>query len=133
MTLLPVPPEHNPHWVYFRAEDGSLRLSTGEETPIPRRQLLPPAFHREGSVYVVRRDVLMRDGSLYGTRCNGIVVDASESVNLDTWKDWEKAEELIVARQSGPSATNHGRTAIPNETRANAPLRSVQEICSSRP
>jgi CMP-N-acetylneuraminic acid synthetase len=50
VSVVPVPAEHNPHWVYFE-DDGLLRLATGEDQPIPRRQELPPAFHRDGSVY----------------------------------------------------------------------------------
>jgi len=98
MTVLPVPAEHNPHWVYFRNGDGLLRLSTGEETPISRRQMLPPAYHREGSVYVTRRDILMEQNSLYGSNVAGHLVDASKSVNLDTPGDWDRAETLLLQR-----------------------------------
>ena len=94
VSVLPVPPEHNPHWVYFRNGDGLLRLATGEDQPIPRRQELPPAFHRDGSVYVTRRDVLMEENSLYGRRLGGFLAD-SRSVNLDTPADWERAERLF--------------------------------------
>jgi len=94
VSVLPVPPEHNPHWVYFRDGDGLLRLATGEDQPIPRRQELPPAFHRDGSVYVTRRNVLMEGNSLYGKRLGGFLAD-SRSVNLDTPADWERAERLF--------------------------------------
>lgn len=94
VSVLPVPPEHNPHWVYFRDDDGLLRLATGEDQPIPRRQELPPAFHRDGSVYVTRRNVLMEGNSLYGKRLGGFLAD-SRSVNLDTPADWERAERLF--------------------------------------
>lgn len=94
VSVLPVPPEHNPHWVYFRDGEGLLRLATGEEQPIPRRQELPPAFHRDGAVYVTRRDVLMEGNSLYGKRLGGFLVDP-RSVNLDTPEDWERAEGLV--------------------------------------
>lgn len=97
-SVLPVPVEHNPHWVYFRDGDGLLRLATGEEQPIPRRQELPPAFHRDGAVYVTRRDVLMEGNSLYGRRLGGYLVEAladTRSVNLDTPADWERAEKLF--------------------------------------
>ena len=99
LTMLPVPAEHNPHWVYFRDDQGFLRLSTGEAAPIPRRQLLPPAFHREGSVYVTRRDVLMDQNSLYGTKVAGYLLDASRSVNLDTMDDWARAEAMLGAKR----------------------------------
>lgn len=95
ITVLPVPAEHNPHWVYFAGPDGRLRLATGEAAPIPRRQELPPAFHREGSVYVVRRDVLVDHRSLYGQHTLGFAVDPARSVNLDTEDDWRRAEAMI--------------------------------------
>ena len=95
VTVLPVPPEYNPHWVFFRGPDGALRLSTGESTPIPRRQDLPPAFHREGSVYVTLRDVVLKGGSLFGDRVIGYPVDPGKSVNIDTQDDWARAERLL--------------------------------------
>lgn len=94
-TVSPVPAEHNPHWVYLDGPDGTLRLATGEAVPISRRQDLPPAYHREGSVYVVRRGVLMEQSTLYGFRVIGHPVDPARSVNLDTEQDWERAESLL--------------------------------------
>lgn len=100
VTTLPVPAEHNPHWTYFQSEDGLLRLSTGEATPIPRRQDLPLAFHREGSVYVTRRDVLMEENSLYGKRLAGYLLRPEQCVNIDNPEDWARAEQLLRARVS---------------------------------
>lgn len=100
VTVLPVPAEYNPHWVYFRDDSGLLHLSTGEKTPIPRRQELPPAFHRDGSVYVTRRDVLMIENSLYGARVIGYPVELSQSINIDTLDDWRRAEELLRERDN---------------------------------
>lgn len=97
VTVLPVPSEHNPHWVYFTRPDGSLHLSTGEAAPISRRQDLPPAFHRDGSIYITRRHVLVDTKSLYGTRVVGYPVDPSQSVNLDDEEDWRRAESLLLS------------------------------------
>lgn len=96
VTLLPVPSEHNPHWVYVRTPSGALTLATGESTPIARRQDLPPAFHREGSVYVTRTAVV-EEGSLYGERVEGVVLDPASSVNIDTVEDWDRAERLLAS------------------------------------
>ncbi len=101
-TVLAVPAEHNPHWVYFRNEDGSLRLSTGEATPISRRQDLPPAYHREGSVYVSRRDVVMFGNSLYGARVIGFEIERQRSVNIDNLNDWARAESLFQSSAQQP-------------------------------
>lgn len=97
MTVLPVPQEYNPHWVYRLGEEGVLELFTGERQPIPRRQELPAAVHREGSVYVVRRRVLEKQESLYGQHTVGVEVSRESSVNLDTPADWQRAEALIAA------------------------------------
>lgn len=97
VTVLPVPAEHHPHWVYFQGGDGMLRLSNGANAPVPRRQDLPPAFHREGSVYVTRRNILMDDHSLYGERVAGYPVDPARSVNIDDLADWARAEALLAA------------------------------------
>lgn len=97
MTILRVPTEYNPHWTYFRSDDGTLRLSTGEASPVPRRQDLQPAFHREGSVYLTRRDVIVEGNSLYGMRVAGFEVSAAGRVNLDTEEDWLKAERMLAA------------------------------------
>jgi CMP-N-acetylneuraminic acid synthetase len=96
VTVLPVPHEFNPHWVYFESAEGWLRLSTGEASPIPRRQELPPAFHREGSVYVTRREVLMEQNSFYGSRLLGYKMNNERSINIDTPEDWQRAERLLV-------------------------------------
>jgi CMP-N,N'-diacetyllegionaminic acid synthase len=98
VTVLAVPSEHNPHWVYFADESGALRLSTGESEPIPRRQDLPSAYHREGSVYVTRRRVLIEGGHLYGKRLVGYKMDPHRSVNIDSPDDWARAEQLLMSR-----------------------------------
>jgi CMP-N-acetylneuraminic acid synthetase len=101
VTIKEVPHEYNPHWVYFADEHGLLHLSTGEPQPVIRRQDLPPAFHREGSVYVTRRDVVMSGNSLYGDRLVGYrIAPETTSVGIDTMADWARAESAIAARQS---------------------------------
>ncbi len=94
VTVLPVPSAHNPHWVYMSAADGTLRLFSGAREPVTRRQDLPSAYHREGSVYVTRTAVL-REGSLYGASLVGVRVDPALSVNIDDAADWERAERML--------------------------------------
>lgn len=98
VAVLPVPHVYNPHWVYFVGPDGFLHLSTGEEQPIPRRQDLPPAYHREGSVYVTRRNVILDRRSLYGDHVAWYEIDAARSVNIDAMEDWKRAEMLLEGR-----------------------------------
>ena len=98
VSVLPVPHEYNPHWVFWMAESGDRRrlsLVTGDVNPIARRQDLPPAFHRDGSIYVTRRETIVNGGSLYGERILGYEIDPRFSANIDTEADWEAVEKRI--------------------------------------
>ena len=98
VSVVPVPAEHNPHWVYFRNPEGFLSLATGEPAPIPRRQALPPAYCRDGAVYVTRTEVVA-GGSLYGTTVAGHVSEEEGTVNLDASSDWVRAEAIAASRR----------------------------------
>jgi CMP-N,N'-diacetyllegionaminic acid synthase len=98
ITMLEVPADYNPHWVFFEQPDGSVRLSTGERTPIARRQDLPRALHREGSVYVIRSRVVLESNSLYGEHVVPYILSADDSVNIDDLADWARAEERLGLR-----------------------------------
>ncbi len=97
LSVLPVPHTYNPHWVYFPQPDGTLRLATGEAAPIARRQELPPAMHRDGAIYVVRRDVICEQRSLYGSRVAGYQVPGGRALNIDTPDDLAAAEAALQA------------------------------------
>lgn len=95
VSVLPVPHEFNPHWVFEPGLDGNLRIATGENKIISRRQDLPPAFFRDGAIYLTKTQVLLEQQSLYGEKLAFIVGDESRYINLDTLRDWEKAEQLV--------------------------------------
>jgi CMP-N,N'-diacetyllegionaminic acid synthase len=95
ISILPVPHVYNPKWVYVRSTDGEMKLSSGDSEPVTRRQDLPEAFHRDGSVYVTRRSVLSEYGNLYGQKVRGYEIEEANSINIDTQEDWNRAEELI--------------------------------------
>jgi CMP-N,N'-diacetyllegionaminic acid synthase len=98
VSVQTVPHQYNPHWVYFQDENEVLRLATGETEPITRRQDLPLSFCRDGSVYVVRRDVLLTGNSLYGTRLLGFAIDPEQVINIDDPSHLSRAEELMRDR-----------------------------------
>jgi CMP-N-acetylneuraminic acid synthetase len=137
VTILPVPEEHNPHWVYFHDGNGFLHLSTGEEAPIPRRQLLPRAWHREGSVYAMRRDVLMNGNSLYGQRVVGFELDPERSVNIDTFHDFERAEAFlkmtILMERDARAAAGCVDPALPAGRRASGSSGNAHNVARTAP
>lgn len=95
ISLLPVPPEFNPNWVYQKARDGSMKLINGDPEPVSRRQDLPPAFYRDGSVYLVRESVLIYQKSLYGRNVRGYLMNPEFSANIDTEADWRNVEKRM--------------------------------------
>lgn len=99
VSVQEVPHEYNPHWV-FEDDNGNLTISTGEETIIPRRQELPKAFHRDGSIYLTKVSVIQEQNSLYGSSISYVISSKEDYVNIDTQKDWIKAEELLKKRNS---------------------------------
>jgi CMP-N,N'-diacetyllegionaminic acid synthase len=95
LSVLPIPHEYNPHWAFEQNENGSLKIATGEEKIISRRQDLPEAFHRDGSIYITKTEVI-KNGSLYGKSIGYVESNPQFYVNIDTLKDWGMAEKLLT-------------------------------------
>ena len=94
VSVLPVPHEYNPHWIFEAGENDYLKIATGDEEIIKRRQDLPKAFYRDGSIYITKTEVI-KEGSFFGNKLTYIESNPTQYVNIDTVKDWEKAEEIL--------------------------------------
>ncbi|MCW3107724.1 MAG: neuA [Segetibacter sp.] len=94
VSVKKVPNEFNPHWVFEPDKSGYLKIATGEETIIPSRQLLPPTFARDGSVYVFKADNIRNQNSIYGKTVSYLESDNLWHVNIDTTEDWKLAEMI---------------------------------------
>jgi CMP-N,N'-diacetyllegionaminic acid synthase len=95
VSVQKVPHEYNPHWTFEINEIGNLKIATGENKIITRRQDLPIAYYRDGSIYITKTEVLMNQKSLYGEKISFIESVSEFYVNIDTMKDWEIAEKMI--------------------------------------
>ena len=94
VSVLEVPHEYNPHWTFKESSEGILEIATGDTAIISRRQELPKAYHRDGSIYITKTTVLTGQRSLYGKSISYIQSDSENYVNIDTLSDWKKAEAL---------------------------------------
>jgi CMP-N,N'-diacetyllegionaminic acid synthase len=94
VTMVPVAAEHHPDWAWVDAPDGGVALAAGGADPVARRQDLRPAYRRDGSVYVVRTEVLA-EGSLYGGRVAAVLTDPASAVSIDEPEDWARAEDAL--------------------------------------
>jgi len=95
ISVREVPAEFNPHWV-FEEKEGLLKLATGEESIIPRRQDLPKAYFRDGAIYITKTEVVLKQNSLFGKRIGFYDTSGTPYVNIDVPEDWEKAEKIVV-------------------------------------
>jgi len=95
VSVQKVPHEYNPHWTFELNEEGNLKIATGEEKIISRRQELQIAYHRDGSIYITKTNVIEKQNSLYGKSIAYIESDKDLYVNIDTMEDWGKAELLL--------------------------------------
>ena len=93
-SVMQVPHQFNPHWVFEPDENGFLKISTGDEKIIPARQMLPPAFARDGSVYIFKTDTIRNNKSVYGNKMSFLDSANQWHVNIDTMDDWAKAEMI---------------------------------------
>lgn len=94
VSVLPVPHEFNPHWVFEENQSGFLKIATGEKKIISRRQDLPKSYFRDGSIYITKTSII-KSGSFYGEKLSFIESNPDFYVNIDTLKDWEIAEEKL--------------------------------------
>ena len=94
VSVVEIPRHLSPHYA-MRLTDGRLRPFLPEGAAVTRRQDVEPAYSRDGTVYAVRRDVLVERHDLYGDDCRPLLLDASESVNVDSAEDWAEAERRL--------------------------------------
>ena len=99
ISVQKVPHEYNPHWTFEVNEEGNLKIATGEDKIISRRQDLPVTYHRDGSIYIIKTEVILQQHSLYGKSTAFIESSPEFYVNIDTLSDWEKAEQMIKNSQ----------------------------------
>lgn len=98
VSVLEVPHEFNPHWTFKANDNNELTISTGEQQIISRRQDLPKAYHRDGSIYLTKTETILKDNSLFGNSLSYVVSNRDIHVNIDTIEDWEKAETICKTK-----------------------------------
>ncbi len=84
-----------------RIEDNTLLPFCVEEREGTRRQdYQPPAYMRNGSIYLTKRDVLMEANSIWGQTIRPYVMPLERSVSIDTELDLKLADILMQEQNS---------------------------------
>lgn len=94
VSVVEIPQHFSPHFA-MKVDSGRLVHFLEEGRNITRRQDVLPAYSRDGTIYAVKRDILVKERTIYGNYCCPLILEASESINLDTLEDWELAEHTL--------------------------------------
>jgi N-acylneuraminate cytidylyltransferase len=94
--VVPIPKEMCPHYVMKITDEGHLDNFLPEGKQYTRRQDVPQAYKRDGTLYLTRTSVLREQRNLYGQSCVPIIVEPAASLTIDTLEDWEEAERRLA-------------------------------------
>jgi CMP-N,N'-diacetyllegionaminic acid synthase len=97
VTVVEVPRHLSPDYV-MRIEGGRLTPFLPDGARVTRRQDARPAYSRDGTVYAFRRSTIERTGGIYGEDCRPLLIDAGDSLSIDSPADWDEAERLLTRR-----------------------------------
>ncbi|MEM7390856.1 MAG: acylneuraminate cytidylyltransferase family protein [Verrucomicrobiota bacterium] len=95
-SVVPLPKEFNPYYMMKITDDGFLDYLMPEGANLTRRQDIPNAYRRDGTICLVRTEVMLEQRNFYGQRCRPYELEASEVLNIDTPEDWKRAEEVFA-------------------------------------
>jgi N-acylneuraminate cytidylyltransferase len=95
-SVTPVPKDLCPHYVMKIGQEGFLDYFLADGPCYTRRQDVPQAYRRDGTIFLTRVSVLLGRRSFYGTRCVPLVLRPDESLNVDEPADWLEAERRLA-------------------------------------
>ncbi|MDI1235790.1 MAG: acylneuraminate cytidylyltransferase family protein [bacterium] len=95
ITVKEVPPQYNPHWVFEENSESLLQKAIGDNAIIARRQILPKAYARDGSVYITKTEVILKKRTLFGEEIAFRVNTNPNQLNIDSIDDWLEAERIV--------------------------------------
>jgi CMP-N-acetylneuraminic acid synthetase len=97
VTVVEIPRHLSPDYV-MRIDGGRLQPFLPEGARVSRRQDARPAYSRDGTVYAFWRATIERFGGIYGEDCRPLLIEARESLSIDSSADWDAAERLLAGR-----------------------------------
>lgn len=69
-----------------------------EQEGTRRQDYNPPAYMRNGAIYLTKRDTVLHDNSLWGKSICPLIMDEESSINIDSMLDFAIAEVIMRNR-----------------------------------
>lgn len=100
-SVTPLPKELCPHYVMQIDHRGYLDYFLPDGENFTRRQDVPQAYRRDGTIYLTRTEIILEQRSFYGGRCLPLVLLREESLSIDDEDDWREAERRLLDGPAG--------------------------------
>ena len=90
--------EHSPLWSNTLPEDLSMENFEDEEIALLPRQSLPTYYRENGAIYILKTDYLFEQKNIYKDKCYAFVMDAMNSIDIDSELDFLFAKSIMEYR-----------------------------------
>jgi CMP-N,N'-diacetyllegionaminic acid synthase len=87
--------KQHPLWMKHLADDGRLTPYIADWEHATRRQGLPRVYALNGALYLIQREILVAQNTVYPPRTFGYVMPKERSLDIDTPWDFHVAELLL--------------------------------------
>jgi YrbI family 3-deoxy-D-manno-octulosonate 8-phosphate phosphatase len=113
-----VPSGQNPYKMWRIKEDGRMVPLMGDgkvEVYNMPRQKLPSTFWQTGHLDVMRPRTILEKGSMSGDLIMPLVMDSRYSIDIDTERDWERAEWILSRFDLPAVRPGHAPRPLPDQ------------------
>jgi CMP-N,N'-diacetyllegionaminic acid synthase len=97
VSVVELPHSHSPTSLYERDASGQLQALSENQEPL-RRQDKPKLYARNGPAVLALHADRIAEGTLYGPRTFGYIMDKMSSIDIDTPEDLQLADWLVKGR-----------------------------------
>lgn len=91
--------EHHPLKSFIEKNRKIVPLIDPDTLSAPR-QSLPRTYRPNGAIYVIRSDIFLKKNSLFAQPFLPFLMNREDSVDIDTEKDFQIAENLIIRKRN---------------------------------
>jgi YrbI family 3-deoxy-D-manno-octulosonate 8-phosphate phosphatase len=115
-----VPSKQNPFKMWRLTEEGLMQplLSNGFTEPYNMpRQKLPPTYWQTGHIDAIRTTTILEKGSMSGEIILPLELDPKFTVDIDTLRDWELAEQLLLSGEIDVVHPGVGPRPLPEQVK----------------
>jgi CMP-N,N'-diacetyllegionaminic acid synthase len=96
-SVVALPQDLCPHYVMKITPDGLLDFFLPDGAQYTRRQDVPQAYRRDGTIFLTRTTILFKQHNFYGRHCVPMILPANDSLNINDPAEWVEAERILAS------------------------------------